>query len=294
MSNGPIRKASPIVRSSAGTIRGSRATSATFRPSTKSWPRSTRRHSNRLRPSTNASSAAPMRSSRIVGDFDPDAIRALGRRAVRRLVESDALRAGAEPLSPACAHRAHRRDARQGQRHVDGPAAVADQRPQRGSARAARRRQGSRRVDGIADSRSRARARGLELLDPVVARAVQLRGEHTAVPVCHLRPREPGTNPCRRRGGVRARAEGRVHCRRSRRCQARAAAGAPDRAGAGRRACRRPRAAGLPRPHVGIRRQDRSGHRGRDGRKGQRGAAQVRRPPPASRGPTPAISPEKQ
>jgi zinc protease len=104
-----------------------------------------------------------------------------------------------------------------------------------------------------------------------------LRGEFAAQRVCDLRAAK--STAAAQRGERRACAcvEGRLHRSRARGCQALAAAGPADRARAGPVARERAHLPGVPRPHVGLRAEDRCRHRRRHARAGERGAAQVRR-----------------
>ncbi len=93
-------------------------------------------------------------------------------RIVRRVDEPGPVHARAQSVSAAGAHRAHRDDAGQGERHAVRAPAAAAQRPEPGPAGADGGRQDPRRIAGIAHSGPRPRARGPELRDPDLARRV--------------------------------------------------------------------------------------------------------------------------
>ena len=125
---------------------------------------------------------------------------------------------------------------------------------------------------------SRPRKGRPELRDPDVARAELVRGELAAQPVRDFRAAESRAASQGDRRGACACAEGRLHRGRARRRETLAAAGASHRPRARPVARERARVAGLPRPHLGLRAEDRCRHRRRHARAGERGAAQVRRP----------------
>ena len=216
----------------------------------------------------------------VIGDFDPNEVRELHRREVRRLEQPEALQRRAEPLrrSRDGPHDRSVRDAGQGERLLLGRHAARDARRARRLSGARARQLHPRPRRGLAPVRPHPRPRRLELRRRLGFQRVSAQRRRFVHGQCHLRAGERRESrslvPRRARDGAARRLYGGRACRR----EAKLCAGASGRAHARRRLGRLARPVGARRPHDGVDRGVRSARAGVDGGRGaRRDAAALRR-----------------